>query len=402
MSIVLAGSDQLDDRLARRNALVLAFAQACYGFTVSTTINFGSYVGATLAPDKSLATLPITTMMVGTFLGTVPTGLVMQRLGRRPGFIIGALSGLAGALLSVHAIEIGSFWLFCLATHLGGYYQASANYYRFAAADTASAAFRPTAISWTLAGGLLSALIAPEILTRTRELWIPYSASFAAAACAVVLGLIAVSFVAIPRPDPVPVGGIPARPLREIVTQPRFLLALAAGTVSYGMMNLVMTATPLAMVACSHTPDDATHAIRWHVLAMYGPSFFTGAVISRFGRERVALIGMAVLALCGVAALMGVSLLHFAIAMIALGLGWNLSYISATAMVTDCHRPSERGKVQAFNDLTVFGFVAICSFLAGTLMAHIGWSGINVAIFPFVGLAALLIVLLPRGTTARS
>jgi len=384
-----------DNRLAKRNALILALAQGCIVFVGSTYVIFGGFVGFILSTDKSQATLPITTMLIGTFLATLPMSLLMQRFGRRVGFQLGAGFGVLGALVSVHAIEIGSFWLFCLGSHFAGYHQASANYYRFAAADTASPAFRPTAISWALAGGLLSALIAPEILTRTRELWLPFAACYMTAAAAALLAFLAVSQVRIPSPAAPSTTTESARPLMVIARQPRFLAALAAGTVSNGMMNLVMTATPLAMVACGFTPDDATHAIRWHVLAMFVPSFFTGQLIARFGRERMALIGMALLAGCGVIALIGLSILDFTAAMIALGLGWNFSFVSATAIVTDCHTAEERGKTQAFNDLVIFGFVAVTSYLAGRMMNSVGWSGINLSILPIVALVATLILLLP-------
>ena len=392
---IATAAPDTDDTVARRNALILALAQGCVGFGVSTVVIFGGYVGQTLSPDKTLATLPITAMMTGVLFGTLPMAMIMQRFGRRTGFQLGALLGILGALTSVYAIELGSFWLFCLGTHLIGYYQSSANYYRFAAADMASPAFRPTAISWALAGGLLSALLTPEILTRTRALWLPFAASFGATAIAALLGLLAVSMVRIPTPSRRAANAPSGRPLREIVSQPRFIAALAAGIVAYGMMNLVMTATPLAMAGHSYTPDDASYAIRWHVLAMFAPSFFTGALIARFGRVPMALAGLVLLAACGVIALSGVMLMHFTLAMVALGLGWNFAYISATTMVTDCHTPEERAKTQAFNDLCVFGFVAFTSYLAGRLLNTVGWSGVNYTLIPFVVLAAVLIVLAP-------
>ncbi len=394
-AIATPATPGIDDTIARRNALILALAQGCVGFAVSTVIIFGGYVGHTLAADKTLSTLPITTMMFGTLLGTLPMAMIMQRFGRRTGFLLGACMGILGGVTTVYAIELGSFWLFCLGTHFFGYYQSSANYYRFAAADMASPKFRPTAISWALAGGLLSALLTPEILTRTRELWLPFAASFMVCAVAAGLGLLAVSMVRIPTPARLAANAPTGRPLAEIIRQPRFIAALAAGTVAYGMMNLVMTATPLAMAACSFTPDDASHAIRWHVLAMFAPSFFTGNLIARFGRIPMALIGLLLLTGCGIVALSGVTLTNFTIAMVALGLGWNFSYISATTLVTDCHTPEERGKTQAFNDLCVFGFVAFTSYLAGRLLNTVGWSGVNLSLFPFVMLAAALIVLVP-------
>ncbi len=385
-----------DDTIARRNALILALAQGCTGFCATTVVIFGGYVGLTYAPDKTLATLPITTMMIGVLFGTLPMAAIMQRFGRRTGFQLGAVFGILAALTCVRAIEVGNFWLFCLGTHLFGYYQSSASYYRFAAADMASPKFRPTAISWALAGGLLSALITPEVLTRTRELWVPFAASYMACGVAAVLGLALVSQVRIPTPKALAKDAPSGRPLREIISQPRFIAALAAGIVSYGMMNLVMTATPLAMAACSFTPDDASHSIRWHILAMFAPSFFTGNLIARFGRVPMALIGLVLLAGCAAAALSGITLTNFTVAMVALGLGWNFSYISATTMVTDCHTAEERTKTQAFNDLCIFGFVAFTSYLAGRLLNTTGWTGVNLTLIPFVILAAALIILAPR------
>ena len=383
-----------DDKMARRNALFLAVAQGCASFVGFTNISFGGLVGQTLSSDKLLATLSITTMMIGTFLATVPLGMIMQRFGRRAGFLLGAGFGIAGGLTCMHAINIGNFWLFCLGTHFCGYFQSSASYYRFAAADIASPQFRPTAISWSLAGGLLAAVAGPEILSRTDKLWLPFAASFFAVAVSAAMAFALVTMVRIPRP--VSTAGAPqGRPLLEIIRQPRFMAALAAGAVSFGMMNLVMTSTPLAMAACNFTHDDATGTIRWHVLAMYLPSFFTGSLIARFGRQPMALLGMVLLAGCGVVALSGVSLMQFSAALIALGLGWNFAYISATTMVTDCHTPEERGKTQAFNDLTVFGFVALTSYLAGRLMNSVGWEGVNLTVFPFVALAALLVIAMP-------
>jgi MFS family permease len=389
-----AAEPAYDDRLAARNALILSFAQACYGFCLSAIFNFGSYVGATLATDKTLATLPITTMMIGTCVSTIPASLFMQRYGRREGFLLGAFIGLVGTVIMIDAILAGRFWQFCLGTHCCGYYQSSAMYYRFAATDCASPRFQPKAISWTLGGGLLSALLTPEILTRTRELWVPFAACYVACSVAIILGMIAITFVNAPRLHERTVAMREPRTLWEIARQPRFLGALIVGIISYGMMNLVMTATPLAMAACSFSPDISTHTIRWHVLAMYGPSFFTGHLIDRFGKERMALVGLVLLAFCGVIALSGVSLMHFTLALSILGLGWNFGYISATSIVADSHRPEERGKTQALNDFSVFSFVAFTSYLSGRLLSDVGWSGLNIALFPCIGVAALLILIL--------
>ncbi|MEZ5923668.1 MAG: MFS transporter [Hyphomicrobiaceae bacterium] len=395
MTEALAGT-AVDDRLARRNAIVLAIAQACYGIAVSLVITLGGVVGHALAVDKSLSTLPITTMMIGTTIGVIPASLFMQRFGRRAGFMLGALSGVTGGLLAAQAIFAGSFWLFCLATHFLGYYQATAGYYRFAAADTASLAFRPKAISYALGGGLAGAVLTPVIVQLTNDVYVLSAACFLAAAGSALAGCLVLTLLRIPKPVARARGASSGRPLLEIMRQPRFLAAMAAGAVSYGMMSLVMTSTPLAMIACGFDNIDAAGAIRWHVVAMYLPSFFAGHLIARFGREQIALVGMAILLLCGLVALMGLSFLHFTVAMVALGAGWNLAYVSATSIVADSHTPEERGKVQAANDFVIFSFVAFCSFMSGVLLNHVGWNGINVALFPAIGLAAVLVLVLPR------
>ncbi len=385
-----------DDRLARRNALILAVAQACYGVAVSLVITLGGVVGHALAIDKSLSTLPITTMMIGTTVAVIPASLFMQRFGRRTGFMIGAGAGVAGSLLAAQAIFAGSFWLFCLATHFLGYYQATAGYYRFAAADTATPAFRPKAISYALGGGLAGALLTPEIVRWTNDVYVLSAGCFLAAAVSAALGGLVLSLLRIPKPARVVAGAPTGRPLFQIMRQPRFLAALAAGAVSYGMMSLVMTSTPLAMIACGFDNLDAAGAIRWHVVAMYLPSFFAGHLIARYGREQIALTGMVILLLCGVIALTGLSFIQFTLAMVALGAGWNLAYVAATSIVTDSHTPEERGKVQAANELVIFSFVAFSSFMSGVLLNHVGWNGINIALFPTIGLAALLVLILPR------
>jgi MFS family permease len=385
-----------DDRLARRNAIILAVAQACYGIAVSLVITLGGVVGHALAIDKSLSTLPITTMMIGTTIGVIPASLFMQRFGRRTGFVVGAGAGVAGSLLAAQAIFAGSFWLFCLATHCLGYYQATAGYYRFAAADTATPAFRPKAISYALGGGLAGAVLTPEIVRWTNDIYVLSAACFLAAAVSAAFGGLILLLLRIPKPARFAAGAPSGRPLLQIMRQPRFLSALAAGAVSYGMMSLVMTSTPLAMVACGFDNIDAAGAIRWHVVAMYLPSFFAGHLIARYGREQIALVGMAILLLCGVIALTGLSFMQFTLAMVALGAGWNLAYVAATSIVTDSHTPEERGKVQAANELVIFSFVAFCSFLSGLLLNHVGWNGINIALFPTIGLAAILVLVLPR------
>lgn len=392
MTIATAMTAEEGDRLARRNAIILSAAQAFYGASATIMATLGGLVGHQLADDKSFATLPITTFVLGTACFTVPASLFMRVVGRRIGFMTGAAFGVASGALAVYAIFIQSFWLFCLATYLCGGYQAFAMYYRFAAADTASETFKARAISWVLVGGVISAIAGPQIVIWSRGLFDPvmfagsYAASMALAICAFVL----LSFVTIPKPSET-VFAQPARPMGEILSQPRLLVAMACGMVSYGIMNLVMTATPLAMVACDLSIDDAAFVIQWHALAMFAPSFFTGHVIARFGKEKVIAVGLMLLAGCGVVALLGIDISHFWLALVLLGLGWNFGFVGATALVTDCYRPAERNKVQAINDLAVFAAVAFASFSSGNLLARIGWDAVAISLFPFVAIALALV-----------
>jgi MFS family permease len=384
------------DRRARRNALVLAVAQALYFIGASIQITISGLVGYMLADDKSLATLPITAYVLGTLASTVPASLFMRRVGRRTGFQLGASAAVGSSALAVYAIFARSFWLFCLAIALTGIYQAFAQYYRFAAADTASTAFRPKAISWVLAGGLAAAIAGPQIVIWTKDALAPviYAGSFVASATAALLATAVLSFVDIPLPSESVDGSDRPRPLGEILRQPRLRVAILCGMVSYASMSFMMTATPLAMVACNHPVESAAHAIQWHVLAMFAPSFFTGHLIARFGREGVILGGLLLLGTAGLVALSGLAVWQFDLALVLLGLGWNLGYVGSTTMVTDCHRPQERNKVQAVNEFMVFGLVATASFGSGKVLHGAGWEMVTVSYLPFVALAAGLVLLL--------
>ncbi len=385
-----------DDRRARRNTLVLSLAQALYMIGGAIQITLSGLVGHLLADDKSFATFPITSYVLGTLISTVPASMFMRRVGRRTGFQIGAILGLASASLAAYAIFELSFSLFCLAMLFSGGYQAFAQYYRFAAADTASDAFRPKAISWVLAGGLVAAVAGPQLVIYTRDAFAPvlYAGSFIASACAAIVALGILSFVDIPKVPNASADGTPPRPLREIFKQVKLRIAIFTGMVSYASMTFIMTATPLAMVACNHSVDSAAMAIQWHVLAMFAPSFVTGHLIARFGRERIVFAGLTLLASAGLVAVSGLALWQFNLAMILLGLGWNLGYIGSTTMVTDCHRPEERNKVQAVNEFMVFGLVALASFSSGKLLHDMGWFTVVTSYLPLVALAAGLVLML--------
>jgi MFS family permease len=386
--------DFVDDRLARRNALLLAFAQALGGASASIVIATGPLVGyMMLEEDKSLATLPVSAMVLGTAFGTIPAGMIMRRFGRRAGFTGAALLGVFSGLLASYAVFLDQFLLFALACSMGGFAGAFVQQYRFAAADTASDAFKPKAISWVLAGGVIAGVVGPQTVIATKDLFSPilFAGTYLAQAGLALIALFLLAFIRIPKPPRQSHAQAGGRPLRQIMAQPRFIVAAACGICSYALMSLVMTATPLAMIACGLSQTDAALGIQWHVLAMFGPSFFTGNLIARYGKERIVSIGLALLAGCSVVALMGVELHHFWVALVLLGLGWNFGFIGATAMLTDAYRPEERNLVQAVNDFLVFGFVAAASFSSGALLNVYGWATVNILVFPFVLLCLALL-----------
>jgi MFS family permease len=381
----------VNDSLARRNAMVLAVAQALAGGNNTVIVSTASIVGAVLAPDKGLATLPITAMVIGMWLGSLPVGALARRFGRRFALQTGSAFGILSGLISYSAVMNGQFWLLLVGTFCGGLYAAAHNSYRFAAGDTASDAFRPKVVSWVLAGGVFAAMIGPQLVIFTKDLLAPhiFAASYLGqSACAFIAALVLI-FVKIPPLPPQRVEN--ARPLAEIVRAPRFIVAVACGMASYTMMNMLMTSAPLAMVGCGHSVTDATLGIQWHVLAMYSPSFFTGSLISRFGVERITGIGLSLIALAAVAGISGITVAHFWSALVLLGVGWNFAFIGATTMVTQCYRAEERNKVQAFNDFLIFGGMAVSSFSSGQLLEYFGWAAINEVIFPTIFLVGAML-----------
>jgi predicted MFS family arabinose efflux permease len=381
------------DRLARRNALVLAIAQALAGGNNTVLVATAAIVGTMLAPDKGLATLPISIFVLGMWMGTLPMGVLARRLGRRNALQIGTGCGVLTGLICCVAVLQGSFFLFNVGAVFSGFYASAHQSYRFAAADTASDEFRPKAISWVLFGGILAGVVGAQLVIATQNLWPPYL--FAAtyigqSALALVAGGV-LMFVNIPKPPPRSAVG-DGRPLSEIAREPRFIVAVACGVAAYSMMNLVMTSAPLAMVMCNHSITDATLGLQWHVLGMYAPSFITGALITRFGLERITGLGFALIIVAAGIGIAGISLWHFWIGLALLGVGWNFAFIGATTMVTHCHRPNERNQVQAFNDFLVFGSMAIGSFSSGQLLASFGWATVNEVVFPVVLAASALLL----------
>ena len=380
------------NRVAKRNALVLAMGQALAGGNGSVVTATGGILGAMLAPDKSLATLPISIMVVGTWAGTLPVGFLVRRFGRRSAYQIGAAVGCLAGLIGYTAVIEGSFALYLAATFCAGLYQASHQSYRFAAADTATGDFKGKAVSWVLAGGLFAAFLGPQLVILTKDLMAPYlfAASYLGQAATAVCAVVVLSFIRVRGPY-APVAPGRGRGLAEIARQPRFIVAAACGVASYSLMNLMMTAAPLAMFDCGHSVRNAALGIQWHVLAMYAPSFVTGGLIARFGAISIVAIGLALLAASALVGFDGITVAHFWGALVLLGVGWNFAFVGATTMLLDCYRPEERSKVQSFNDFLIFGTMALGSFASGAMLAHFGWYVVNLVMLPVVGAAAAML-----------
>ena len=375
-----------DDRKARRNVIVLALAGALGGSAPPINVATAALAGyALLGDDKALATLPVTTFVVGTACGTVPAALLMRRFGRRPGFIAGMLVGAAGAGLQALAMAVAGFSLLCAGSFLVGFATAFAQQFRFAAADTASESFRPQAISLVLAGGIAAAIIGPQTVIHTADLFasLPFAGAYLGAAVLLMAAALVLCFLDIPKPPPRR-GHAGGRPVLEIARRPEFLVAVGCATSAYALMSFVMTAAPLAMVMHQHHQNDAVLGIQWHVLAMFGPSFVTGSLIARFGAEKVVASGLLLLGASALAALSGTTVGHFWLTLVLLGLGWNFGFIGGTALVTRTYRTEEREKVQALNDFLIFGFVALASFSSGGLLQVGGWNVLNLVVLPVV------------------
>jgi MFS family permease len=396
--------DEIDsDSRVRSNVARLAAAQALTGANSAVIFATGSIVGATLAPDISLATVPLSMYVLGLAAGTLPTGAISRAYGRRTAFMIGTGCGVVTGLLGAYAILHASFPLFCCATFLGGLYGAVSQSYRFAAADGASVEYRPKALSWVMAGGIFAGVLGPQIVQWTMDIWPPFlfAFSFMVQAAVALVAMAVLSGVDAPKPAAADLHL--GRPLFEIVRQPRFIAAAICGVISYPMMNLVMTSAPLAMKICGLSVSDSNFGIQWHIVAMYGPSFFTGTLIARFGAPKVVAAGLLLEAAAATIGLTGITAMHFWATLIVLGVGWNFGFVGASALVLETHRPQERNKVQAFNDFLVFGTMAAGSFSSGQLLANYGWSAVNMVVYPpvLLGLGVLATASFTRRRRAR-
>jgi MFS family permease len=376
----------------RRNVAILVACQALLFTNNSVLIAVNGLAGYALAADKSLATLPVTGWVVGGALTTYFASLLMKRIGRRGGFTVGAVTGIVGALICAAALAAGSFWLLCFGTTVFGAYNAFGQYYRFAAADASATGFKARAISYVLAGGLVGGIVGPATSRFTVD-WLPtvYLATYLSLIGFILLVLVLLRFLDIREPAAAE-SAARGRPLAAIVAQPAFVVAVLAAAFSYGVMNLLMTATPLAMGVCGHPYSAAAGVISAHVVGMFAPSFVTGNLIQRFGVLKVMLAGVALNLVCIGIALSGIEVAHFWWALVLLGVGWNFMFISATALLTETYHPAEKASVQGLNDLVIFVTMATSSFSSGMILEHNGWQTLNYAAIPFVaavGVAAV-------------
>lgn len=375
--------------IVKRNIGLLAACQALLLTNSISLVAMNGLIGLTLAADKRLATLPVTTYVIGAALSSLPASFFMKHHGRRAGFMLGSTFGLIGTLVCALAVSIGSFWLLCLGTLIAGVYNAFGQQYRFAAADAAPPDWKSKAISLTLAGGILGGVLGPESGKLTRDLLsTPFLASYGMLALFAVISLFLSSRLDIPA-LPAAVQKMPGRPLREIATQPAFIVAVLAAACGFGVMNLLMTATPLAMDVCSLPFSDTAFVLEWHVIAMFVPSFFTGGLIKRWGVINITLAGSVLMCACVGVALSGVSLPHFWWALLLLGIGWNFLYIGGTTLLIETYRPEEKAKAQGTNEFIVFTMQVLSSLSSGVIVTHQGWNILNLAALPLVLLTTL-------------
>lgn len=377
----------------RRNVFVLAVCQALNATALTLMIAASALTGQLLAGDAALATLPLGLQFLVALMTTFPISHLMRRYGRRWGFTLGALTGGVGGYVMMQAVFDGSFMQFCVGNALIGVQQATAQFYRFAAADAADERFKGKAISLVLAGGVVAALVGPELAKWSRLLFTEaeFAGCFAIVMALAVLTVTIVQLVRIPRPTQAE-RTERGRDWSELLRQPTLIVAVAGAMIGYGTMTLVMTSTPLAMVHYHHEFDDSAFVIQWHVLGMFAPSFFTGHLIHRFGVVNVILAGFVLLAGCVAINLSGSSVLQFWAALLLLGVGWNFAFVGASTLLTETYRPAERARVQAFNDLMVGIAIAGASFSSGWLHSHFGWQAVNFGVVLPLTLVSLAMV----------
>ena len=375
-----------------RQVGVLAGAQALFQTVSVLVMTIGGLAGAHLSNRADMATLPIASMFLGTALAMFPASALMAKAGRRFGFMLGALLGVLGGAVAAYGIWTGSLMLLALGTFFVGTYQAFAQFYRFAASEIADDRFRPKAISLVLAGGIVAALAGPS-LARLGETWLgpQYFGSFILLTVTAALGFGVLIALKMPSTEKIAIAHDKGRSWGQIVSHPTYRVALFGAVTGYGVMILAMTATPLAMVHHHHSLTTAATVIQLHVLGMFLPSFFTGALISRIGALWVMLLGVLLLALHVLSTWTGTGFTSFASALILLGVGWNFLFIGATTLLTTTYSPAEKSRAQATNDMAIFAVGLACSFGAGGLLNIFGWQTLNALLLPWLGLAAMVI-----------
>ncbi len=380
-------------RPMHRQVLLLAGAQALFQTVSVLVMTVGGLAGGQITTRPELATMPIAAMFLGTAVSTFPASMWMARVGRRTGFVFGALLGVVGGLTAAAGIWLGALALLAAGTFFVGAYQAFAQFYRFAASEVADEAFRPRAISLVLAGGIVAALAGPMLGRLGGPMLEPqYMGSFLLLAVVSLVGAGLLLGLRVPAAKVDAGISVEGRPWREIVLQPAYLVALFGAATGYGIMILAMTATPIAMVHHHHDLSTAATVIQLHVLGMFLPSFFTGTLIARFGVLRIMLTGVALLAGHVLMTLTGVKFGSFASALVLLGVGWNFLYVGGTTLLTSTYTAAEKGRAQATNDMTIFAIGLACSFSAGALLQAFGWQMLNVLLLPWMLLAALSLV----------
>ena len=369
----------------KKNVGVLAACQGLLLANNAVLVTVNALAGYALATDKTLATLPVTSYFVGSMLTTLPLSFMMKRYGRRAGFTLGGVFAILGSLLCAVAVYTGSFWLLCFGVLVLGGYMAAGQYYRFAAADASPKDFKSQAISLVLAGGLIGGFLGPEASKLSRDAieGHAYVGAYFALVGFAVLSMLVLRWLDIPplteseRKDA-------GRPIGTIARQPAFIVAVLCGMIGYGVMNLIMTATPLAMVACQHPFKEAAFVIQWHFISMFAPSFITGKLIQRFGLMTILLAGIALNVGCVAIALSGIDVAHFWFALVLVGVGWNFLFVGATTLLTESHTPAERAKVQGVNDAAIFTMLVVSSLSSGALFTFQGWQVMNASALPFL------------------
>ena len=362
----------ISERQQRVNLFILTVAQALAGANSVVVFATGAILGNTLAPDPTLATLPISIFVVGMAINTLPAGQIAFHYGRRAAFMAGSIAGVASGLVALFAILTRSFQLFCLATFFGGMYAAVVLSFRFAAADGVPPERKARALSLVMIGGIAAGVIGPTLVTWTQDLWSQtFTATFGVQA--IIAAFAGILLMGVRLPKPTASEKQAGRPFMEIVSQPLFMAAVLCGAVSYLLMNFLMTSAPLAMHLHGHSLASSNLGLQWHVIAMYAPSFFTGSLISRFGPTKITVLGLILIAASSVIGLGGINLFHFWGMLILLGVGWNFGFLGASAMILNCHQPEESTRVQSLNDFIIFGLMALGSFASGGILSLYGW-----------------------------